>query len=371
MSAELNSSNSSAEEYLYSLSDNAVTATLRWLQDEHKSQAFTQQLNTQLSHIDYPQQLQKTTQNCHSVAQSSAAFMALFANILRHSIDDLSVSGLAALEPNQRYLFISNHRDVLLDPLLINLALQQQGLSNARCAIGSNLLEDDLLAAYLRLSGCFVVPREDLPMRTMLQRLQQLSRHINELSQQHNIWIAQREGRAKDGRDITNPALIKMLLLANNKALPSAQYLQQKHIVPVSISYEWDPSDKEKSEELALKSDNSEAVFRSDSLQHLQNSLLSKKGRVHLCFGPPLSTEDVCSPSAVAEHLDQFIQGNFQLYPSHLAAYKARHDKRLTAEETQALHHLNERAGLTSPQAVKDNLLDLYANITAQRLAAS
>ena len=371
MPIELNSPDNSAEEYLYSLSDDAVEQALSWLQINPKSLAFTEQLNAQLSDIDYAKKLQEIAKYCHDVAQSSSAFMALFTHILSPTIDGLSISGLAALNPNQKYLFISNHRDVLLDPLLINLALQQQGLNNARCAIGSNLLEDDLLATYLRLSGCFVVPREDLPMRTMLQRLRQLSEHINTLSQQHNIWIAQREGRAKDGWDITNPALIKMLLLANKKTLATEQYLQQKHIVPVSISYEWDPSDKEKAEELALKPENSEAVFRSDSLQHLQNSLLSKKGRVHLGFGKPLHADNARSPSAVADHLDQFIQCNFQLYPSHLAAYKMRHGKGLTGEEAQALQHLNERAGLASSQAVKDNLLDLYANIAEQRLAAN
>lgn len=356
-----------SEEFLYSLQDSAVAGVLSWLQSDTQSRIFSEQINSQLVDIDYPAALQELTKNSKSLEQSSTAFMALFAQILSHTIEQFSVSGLEQLHSDSQYVFISNHRDVLLDPLLVNLALQQHNMANARCAIGSNLLEDELLAAYLRLSGCFVVPRDDMPMRTMIMRLRQLSKHIHNLQSQHNIWIAQREGRAKDGWDTTNPALIKMLLLGKDKSQDQASYLNAKNIVPVSISYEWDPSDAEKAEELAIKSADENTDYRSDSMQHLLNSLFSNKGRVNIVFGPPLVTTEQDTPANIAQSLDQFIQSNFSLFPSHLVAHKIKNQVALTSGDKVTLKQLQQRIKNTNDTVMQDNLLDLYANVTEQR----
>lgn len=356
-----------SEEFLYSLTDEAVKKFLNWLQTNPQSQAFSQLINEQLVDIDYPVTLKALSKNCHTLEQSAAGFMSLFSKILSQTIEQFNVSGLEQLNNSSQYIFISNHRDVLLDPLLVNLALQQNNIASARCAIGSNLLEDDLLGAYLRLSGCFVVPREDMPMRTMILRLRQLSKHIHNLQSQHNIWIAQREGRAKDGWDITNPALIKMLLLGKEKDQDQAEYLTNKNIVPVSISYEWDPSDAEKAEELTIKSTDENAHYRSDSMQHLLNSLFSNKGRVSLAFGQPLSITQQDTPTSIAQTLDQFIQCNFTLYPSHIVAHKTKKQAPLTKDESIVLRQLKQRLKNSDNAVMQDKLLDLYANITEQR----
>ena len=356
-----------SEEFLYSLEDEAVKDLLNWLLTDIHSQRFSQQVNAQLTDIDYPATLKSLTNNCENLEQSASAFMTLFAKILNKTIEQFSISGLDQLHSDTQYLFISNHRDVLIDPLLINLALQQHNIGNARCAIGSNLLEDALLGAYLRLSGCFVVPRHDMPMRMMILRLRQLSKHIHNLQTQHNIWIAQREGRAKDGWDITNPALIKMLLLNKDKSQDQTSYLKNKNIVPVSISYEWDPSDAEKAEELAIKSANEHAEYRSDSIQHLLNSLFSNKGHVHIAFSQPLAIREQDNPTSIAENLDQFIQSNFILYPSHIVAHKAKKQIPLTSDEQVVLKQLKQRIKNSNNTTIQNNLLDLYANITEQR----
>lgn len=356
-----------SEEFLYSLRDDAVAGILSWLQHDAQSRLFSEKINTQLADMDYFSALQALAENSKSLEQSAAAFMALFAKILSQTIKQFSVSGLEQLRSDTQYVFISNHRDVLLDPLLVNLALQQHNMGNARCAIGSNLLEDDLLGAYLRLSGCFVVPRDDMPMRTMILRLRQLSKHIDDLQSEHNIWIAQREGRAKDGWDITNPALVKMLLLGKEKSQDPASYLNDKNIVPVSISYEWDPSDAEKAEELAIKSADENAEYRSDSIQHLLNSLFSNKGRVHLAFGAPLLISEQDSPTSIAQSLDRFIQSNFSLYPSHIVAHKKKNLATLTADEQVVLEQLQQRIKHGGDRVMQDKLLDLYANIAEQR----
>ena len=175
---------------------------------------------------------------------------------LRKTLDttttELTHSGLHRLDPQKPYLFVSNHRDIAMDPALVNWVLYSNGFSTVRIAIGDNLLTKEYASDLMRLNKTFIVNRSATSPREKFKAAKHLSAYIHHSlhDEQSNIWIAQREGRAKDGRDITNRAIISMFCLNKPKAEDFSEYIAQMNIVPVSISYEWDPCDTAKANEL-------------------------------------------------------------------------------------------------------------------------
>ncbi|NNC55548.1 MAG: cytochrome C oxidase Cbb3, partial [Pseudomonadales bacterium] len=172
--------------------------------------------------------------------------------MLEHTTTDFSVVGLNKHSLATPHLFISNHRDITLDPALTNYAIHHEGGDTLRIAIGDNLLSKPYASDLMRLNKSFIVRRKISKPRELLASLKILSRYIwHSLHvDNENVWIAQREGRAKNGMDRTEPAIIKMLAIARPKELGFADYINSLRIVPVSISYEFDPCDALKAHEL-------------------------------------------------------------------------------------------------------------------------
>ena len=167
-------------------------------------------------------------------------------------------SGLEKLTADQNYLFISNHRDIAMDPAFVNWGLHQQGLDTVRIAIGDNLLKKPFVSDLMRLNKSFIVKRSAKGVREMMAAFKALSGYIkHSLSvEKQSIWIAQKEGRAKDGNDQTDPAILKMLYMnGKGQKLAFSEYMTGLNIVPVSISYEYDPNDVAKANEIAQLAD--------------------------------------------------------------------------------------------------------------------
>lgn len=239
----------------------------------------------------------------------------------------LSISGLDLLDKKQNYIFISNHRDIVMDPLLLNQALRKNGFSTAHCAIGDNLLKHPSANDLALLNRCFKVFRSLKSPRAMLNAMKNQSAYIQYLhfNLKENIWIAQKEGRAKDNIDKTNPALIKMLGLCKPKNDALEHYLDALNIVPVSFSYEWDPCDVDKASELSIQEgDQSYQKQAMDDLIATQKGLKGNKGHIHLHFGNVIKASEHISldHKSVAEEIDRVIQQNYKTYPVNYAAYK-------------------------------------------------
>ena len=281
-------------------------------------------------------------------------------NIVKRSIDELTVTGLDQVPKDRACLFVSNHRDIALDPALINYALYHGGRETVEIAIGDNLLEHPVVADIMRLNRSFIVQRSVEGVKARLQALTQLSRYIAATLQSgRSVWIAQREGRAKDGLDYTDPAVIKMLTLFGRKAsLTFSQAITQLSIVPVSNAYEYDPCDRLKARELVMRQSGDYQKGVGEDLQSILDGISGGKGRVNIHFGRPLSG-DFEDADAVATAIDQQIIGHYQVYPSNLVAFEQM-DKLpedwATLDES-ALHRL--QAGV---QAVKTQ--ELHANRT-------
>ncbi len=236
-----------------------------------------------------------------------------------------TVSGLENLSLERPWLLISNHRDIALDPAFVNYALYHNGGDTVRIAIGDNLLSKPFAADLMRLNKSFIVRRSAKGPRQMLAAYRTLSSYIRHslTEEQATIWLAQREGRAKDGIDVTEPAIIKMLCMSQKKSEEAfGDFIKTLGIVPVAISYEWDPCDAAKARELALREqDGAYHKAEFEDLQSIAMGIRGQKGRVHVHFGEPLQ-QDFSTPNEVAVAIDRQIVQEYRLQPSNIWAYE-------------------------------------------------
>lgn len=306
---------------------------------------------------------------------------------LRSNLDNttssLTHSGLDRLDPKQAYLFVSNHRDIAVDPALVNWVLYHNGFSTVRIAIGDNLLTKDYASDLMRLNKTFIVNRSATSPREKLKAAKHLSAYIHHSlhEEQSHIWIAQREGRAKDGRDITNRAIISMFCLNRPKKQDFSEYIAQMNIVPVSISYEWDPCDTAKANELyQLQAFGEYAKQEHEDVESIAKGISGQKGHIHVAFGEVLG-EGFNDAEMVALEVERQIQRQYVLQPSNLAAYQmlyhlipetlawGKDEQPFVAEEHQAVFAELSRRVASIPEQQRSILLSGYANPVLSKLA--
>jgi 1-acyl-sn-glycerol-3-phosphate acyltransferase len=242
--------------------------------------------------------------------------------MIEKTTDDFTVKGMEFLEKDKTYLFISNHRDIAMDPMLVNYALLSSGFNTCKVAIGDNLLQRPFVAKLMRLNKSFVVKRTISARREKLEAVQTLSSYIHEsIKQKQSIWIAQKEGRAKDNVDKTDTAVLKMLHMAGRKLgwefKDSMRFL---NIVPVSISYEWDPCDIDKAQELVMKANhNNYEKSQDEDFQTIVKGMKGNKGRVSITFSKPLSL-DTNQADEWGDEIDEHIYAGYDIFESNLLA---------------------------------------------------
>ncbi len=254
----------------------------------------------------------------------------------------------SALDMNCRYTYMSNHRDIVFDPAILDVMLVDAGCATTcEIAIGDNLLTLPWVMDMARLNKSFIVKR-GLPMREMLVASRLLSEYMHyAIAAKHeNIWIAQRSGRAKDSDDRTSEAVLKMMTMGGEGT--PAERLRQLHIAPLSISYEYDPCDYLKAAELQGRRDDPDwKKGPNDDLVSMQTGIFGMKGHVHYHCAPcidvfldhlPADTPKAEFYRLVAEHIDREIHRNYRLYPNNYIALDALrgatdHADRYTADD--------------------------------------
>ncbi len=274
------------------------------------------------------QLLRLRTRGIRTVAAVQEFLESYMRRIVETTVADLSVSGLDALTPDTAYLFISNHRDIVLDSGVLNYVIYHAGHETVRPAVGDNLLTEPCAADLMRLNKSFVVERSATGRRAIYEALNRTSSFIrHSLEQGHSVWIAQREGRSKDGFDRTDPALLKMLALAWRKEMSSfSDLLENVQMVPVSISYELDPCDLDKAHELTVRAREGEYRKGADEdLVSIVRGLTGYKGRMHLHFSPPLEAADLRlqadnDAEQLAALLDRAIVAGLRVFPTQAEA---------------------------------------------------
>lgn len=251
--------------------------------------------------------------------------------LARKTTFSLTFSGRSRLPKNKKpCTFISNHRDIVLDPSFLNIMLFDVGYGMTQVAIGSNLLIRPWIRTVVRLINSFIVKR-NVPIRQMLEVSKKLSAYIRctITETKESIWIAQREGRAKDSNDRTQGSILKMLNISGDKDIVSN--LMELNIVPVAISYEYDPCDYLKAKEFQQKRDDPNFVkCQRDDLLSMETGLLCNKGRVHFSLASPINEElENLDPTmdknelitTIASIIDKSIYKHYHFYPCNYIAY--------------------------------------------------
>lgn len=242
---------------------------------------------------------------------------------------------IASLDTDSRYTFISNHRDIVLDSALLDKLLIDAGF-NTTCeiAIGDNLLKLPWVKDLVRVNKSFIVERA-LSMREMLMASKRLSEYMHFViaEKNDNVWIAQREGRAKDSNDRTQEAILKMMVMGGEGSI--IDRLKQLHLVPLAISYEYDPCDYLKAAELQARRDNpSWQKGPMDDVTSMQTGIMGYKGHIHYqcadCIDSYLDTIPADTPKTelfrlIADHIDRQIFAGYRLYPNNYVALDLLH----------------------------------------------
>ncbi len=291
----------------------------------------------------------------HAVQKQVAGFMD---RMIDSTTNKVTVSGIEQLQQDKAYLFISNHRDIAMDPALVNWCLHHHGFDTVRIAIGDNLLRKACATELMKLNKSFIVKRGAKGPREMLKNLSQLSGYIkHSLEQKHSIWIAQKEGRAKDGNDETDPAILKMFYMEGKKRGEEfAGYMAGLNIVPVCLSYEYDPCDADKVKELWHKQ--TQGAYQKAEFEDIDSiikGIVGIKGRVHVGFGKPIS-EVPAEPEQLAALIDQQIWQQYRLFPINYLAAGQQHT---SVNEQVAQQWQNRLQGV--PVAAAPMLSALYA----------
>lgn len=312
-----------------------------------------------------------------SVATMQDVIAVYMDKMIEDTTTSLTHSGIENLQQDKSYLFISNHRDITMDPAFVNYMLYHAGYETLQIAIGDNLLKKPFVSDLMRLNKSFIV-RRSLKGRELLKALTQLSGYIHYcIENNHNVWIAQREGRAKDGIDKTDPTLLKMLAM-NQRKIPLHENLSQLHIVPVTISYEYDACDVLKAEELyQLESAGSFTKTDRSDIESIVTGMIGFKGDVHVAFGKEIAPVSE-SPEEIAADIDEQILSNYQLCDTnYLALQKLVRDGILPSEKFSKIidnHQLKKssrkifekRLGAVDPKLHKHYLFS-YANPVINR----
>jgi len=238
-------------------------------------------------------------------------------------------SNLKSVDNSAGHLFISNHRDIILDSAFLDLILLVNGYDTVEIAIGNNLLIKPWIKDIVRVNRSFIV-RRDVQGRELLMASMKMAQYIRYAicEKKTNVWISQREGRAKDGNDRTQAAVLKMLYLGNKEVLPADNF-NDLRIIPLAISYEFDPCDVLKARELYLRDQGEEYVkTQQDDLLSMKFGFLGLRGRVHYGFASEIEKSFIPSDKDInvvsellASEIDKRIFAGMRLYPSHYISW--------------------------------------------------
>ena len=266
--------------------------------------------------------LKNKIKNINDVDSYQNLFEGIVSGIVNQSINQFTINGIENLDASKGYLFIANHRDITLDSALLNLALHQNNLKTTYNAVGNNLLSEKWASDLMRLNKSFIIDRSDKSKRDIYKSLNLASEFIfNSIKNKNeSVWIAQKQGRSKDGIDYTDPSVIKMIHLNARKKMSVNEYLNSLNVVPVSISYEKDPNDLLKAKELYLTDLNQEYIKdRKEDMESISEGIVGQKGDVHLNIGNIINFEsdsyDDCS-----DLITNTIKDSYKLHATNYAA---------------------------------------------------
>ena len=300
--------------------------------------------------------------------------------VIARSMTAFTVSGLERLSPDKRYLFVSNHRDIMLDASLLQYWLVKNGFETTEITFGENLMRHPVVIDVGRSNKMFKVARPGGDIKEFYRQSLHLSEYIRYTIREkgESVWIAQRNGRTKNGIDRTDQGIIKMFCMSEDKDRVKA--LAELNIVPVAISYEWESCDVLKALELYESQYTKYTKKPGEDLNSIMTGIVQWKGRVHMALCEPIRTEELAAMEgltnneyhkAVAELIDRRINGAYRLWPNNYVAHdmlygNGRYRAMYTDEECEAFRHhlakLDRYAETCDIERLREIFLGIYAN---------
>lgn len=333
------------------------------------------------------EQQQQKVLSCQSIADFQTQIMyKVVKKAVEKSIDKLTFDGFENLRHDESYLFISNHRDIILDTSLLNVALHDCGLRMTASAIGDNLVQKKFLKALSMLNRNFIIHR-GLGPRESLEKSKIVSDYIKYCIAEDNrsVWIAQREGRTKNGDDKTQQGVLKMLTLSSPEGMNPLQYFKTLRIVPIAISYEFDPTDMMKIPALMAQHYGEEYVkSKKEDFQNIIQGLVGQKGRVHISLSKPLDKEldrietknDHINKqmTALTTLIDDKIHRQYKLFPANYIAFdllyhSKTYEKYYNEKELRQFERRLQNRGETKDEISRIKYLEMYANPVKNKYA--
>lgn len=360
--------------------DEDVPAKLWPLADRPEIEAF---IKGAFPQVDM-EQIRQVIRSCKTVKEFQEKIILTFLGILsKNSCDEIQSSGTELIDDSHGHVYITNHRDIVLDSAYLNMMLHRAGKETCEIAIGNNLFAAPWIEDLVRINKSFVV-RRDVTGRQMLEASKKMSTYIHQEVAEKNlsVWIAQREGRSKDNTDNTQSSVIKMLAMGG-ASRDLIQNIRQLHLVPVAISYEFDPCDYLKAAEFQLKRDNPEwKKSKADDVKSMVTGMQGYKGRLNFTFTEELNPifdtfpwidDKTAQVNCVCQTIDRALHNAMVLYPINYMAYDlkyqtTKYEKMFTEEErAKAASYLNgQLAKIDIPNKDEDflwqMLLTMYSN---------
>lgn len=300
--------------------------------------------------------------------------------VLEHTAKSFSYDGVSNIDQDKKFLALSNHRDIILDPAITQLVLYTNGIPMTEIAVGDNLITSKTIEYLIRSNRMIKVVR-GISARELYLSSQLLSRYIrlNITEQRSSIWLAQRQGRTKNGYDMTEQGLLKMLDMSGKDDFQ--RNFEELNIIPMSISYEFEPCDILKARELLISRDRKYVKAEGEDLNSIMVGIMQPKGNIHLNIGKPLTSEEIAA-AALCDKNDRYqlirhavdlrvIEG-YRLWKNNYVAYDLVNeggryaDKYDQADVQQFVGYMEHQLGTVEPELDRNELrkifLDIYAN---------
>lgn len=328
-------------------------------------------------------EVRELVRSIHTTSEfQSRVMFHMVRQVIGRTITRFTYSGLEHLSPGEHYLFIGNHRDIVLDSCLMQYVLYTHGHETSEITFGSNLMQGQLIIDLGKANKMFRVERPENNLKAFYQSSLHLSRYIRQTLTERkcSVWIAQRNGRTKDGLDRTDQGVMKMFGLSRTDDKVDA--MDELHILPVAISYEWEPCDLLKALELYERRRISHHYIKKpgEDLTSILTGITQPKGHVHLAFCPRLTREELSAYAAftvgdfnraVAALIDRRIHEAYRLYPTNYVAHDLRYGNsdyrdRYTGEDRAAfierLCGLKRYEDRLDMETLADIFLGIYSN---------
>ena len=355
--------------------------------DEEASAALTRLSNHPntkwISKRIFPDQpdtlLGEILRNIHTVDEFQSIVMTKAIQwVIDHSVTEFTYDGLENLTSIEgKYLAMSNHRDIILDPAFLQLILLKNGLPDTQICVGDNLLKQKSVELLIRSNRMIKVIR-GISARELYLSSQLLSKYIREVitSGTSSVWIAQRQGRTKDGLDTTEQGLLKMFGMSGTKDV--TQNFKELNIIPISISYEYEPCDILKAREILISRTQKYVKSETEDLESIIQGIMQPKGNVHIQFGKPLTDQEIEQASlcdkndryqSIRHAMDVRIIQGYKLWKTNYMAYdivsgEPKYSSEYTEEELTAFKgYIEVLLGKVEPTLDKDELRDILLHI--------